>query len=95
MRSLSSPSYSFISPRVIGLTALPISSAQLSSAQQDKVFRSFEEVCAVLLQAMAPVIKVTYEPWLPWQAVAGLQRVNDLDLKRLRIVKNHGIWPST
>ena len=90
MRSLSSPSYSFISPRVIGLTALPI-----SSAQQDKVFRSFEEVCAVLLQAMAPVIKVTYEPWQPWQAVAGLQRVNDLDLKRLRIVKNHEIWPST
>ena len=34
-----------------------------ASAQQDKVFRSFEEVCAVLLQAMAPVIKVTYEPW--------------------------------
>lgn len=34
MRSLSSPSYSFISPRVIGLTALPISSAQLSSAGQ-------------------------------------------------------------
>eukprot|EP00435_Cladocopium_sp_Y103_P075773 s29_g64.t1 len=28
---------------------------------EDKVFRSFEEVCAVLLQAMAPVIKVTYD----------------------------------
>lgn len=28
---------------------------------QEKLFRSFEEVCAVLLQAMAPVMKVTYE----------------------------------
>ncbi|CAK9115362.1 Tubulin polyglutamylase TTLL11 (Tubulin--tyrosine ligase-like protein 11) [Durusdinium trenchii] len=28
---------------------------------EEKLFRSFEEVCAVLLQAMAPVMKVTYD----------------------------------
>jgi len=29
--------------------------------EEEKLFRSFEEVCAVLLQAMAPVMKVTYD----------------------------------
>lgn len=35
----------------------------LNASNEEKLFRSFEEVCAVLLQAMAPVMKVTYEPW--------------------------------
>ena len=43
---------------------------------EEQLFRSFEEVCAVLLQAMAPVMQVTYEPRREFQKRQSSSKLN-------------------